>query len=77
MSTHPAMDVHATAIAANLEVLHLMLMDAAQRSAEARELMQRGERNGAIGMALGLDVILDNAKALYIAALALHGIRPS
>lgn len=77
MSTDTAIDVNATAIAANLEVLHLMLMDAAQRSAEARELMQRSERNGAVGTDLGLDVVLDNAKALYIAALALHGMRPS
>ena len=77
MSTDTAIDVNATAIAANLEVLHLMLMDATQRSAEAHELMQRGDRNGAIGTALGLDVTIDNAKSLYAAALALHGRRAS
>ena len=33
MNTDTAIDVNATAIAANLEVLHLTLVDATQRSA--------------------------------------------
>ena len=77
MNTDTAVDVNDKAIAANLEALHLILEDAANRSAEAHELMQRGERNGAIGTALGLDIVLEDAKALYGAALALHRTRAS
>lgn len=77
MNTDIAIDVTAKAIAANLEALHLILVDAAKRSAEAHELMQRGERNGAIGAALGLDVVLEDAKALYGAAPAVHRTRAS
>jgi len=35
-------------------------------------LILRGERNAAIGTLLGLDERLNEAKALYDAALALH-----
>jgi hypothetical protein len=77
MNTDTAIDVNPGAIAANLEALHFILVDAAKLSAEAHELMQRGERNGAIGAALGLDVVLDDAMALYGAALALHRLRAS
>jgi len=64
--------VKVAAIAANLAVLNEVMTTAAKRSAEAHELAQNGERNGAIGALLDLDSILDDAKALYGAALALH-----
>ena len=60
------------AIAANLAALNEVMTTAAKRSAEAHELAQSGEGNGAIGALLDLDSILDDAKALYGAALALH-----
>lgn len=77
MNTDTAIDVNAKVIAANLEALHFILVDAAKLSAEAHELMKRGNRNGAIGAALGLDVVLEDAKALYGAAFALHRMRRS
>lgn len=68
----PSPGIKDTAIAANLGALSALLAAAATRSAEAHQLIQAGERNGAIGTALGLDRILDDAKALYLAAVALH-----
>ena len=62
----------AAAIAVNLAAMNELMTIAAKRSAEARELAQSGEGNGAIGALLDLDSILDDAKALYGAALALH-----
>jgi len=75
MSTKIQSEVKVRAIAANLEALHGLLMEAAKRSAEGHDLIQRDEPNGAIGAVLGLDAILDDAKALYGAALALHRLR--
>lgn len=60
------------AIAANLAALHAILAKASERAAEAHAVMLRGERNGAIGTVVGLDLMLDDAKALYMAAIALH-----
>jgi len=60
------------AIAANLAALNDVMTTAAKRSAEAHELAQSAEVNGAIGALLDLDSILDDAKTLYGAALALH-----
>ena len=57
-----------TAIAANLAALNDLLTTAAKRSAEAHELAQSGECNGAIGATFDLDSILDDAKALHGAA---------
>jgi hypothetical protein len=60
------------AIAANLAALNDLLTTAAKRSAEAHELAQTGECNAAIGAILDVGSILDDAKALYGAALTLH-----
>lgn len=77
MNTDTAIDMNMNAkvIAANFEALHFILLDAVKLSAEAHELMKRGNRNGAIGAALGLDVLLEDAKALHGAALAIHRTR--
>jgi len=64
------------AIVANLAALNEVMTAAAKRSAEAHELARSGECNGAIGALLDLDSILDEAKALYGAALALHRSKP-
>lgn len=65
MNNQSQSKVKITAIAANLAALNALLTTAAKRSAEAHELAQSGERNGAIGAMFGLDAILDEAKALY------------
>ncbi len=65
MNTKIGNSMTTVAIAANLAM-------AAERSAEAHEIILRGEQNGAIGTLLDLDVLLNDAKALYAAALALH-----
>ena len=75
MSNNIPSEVKLEAIAANLKALHAPLAVAATRSAEADQLTQSGECNGAIGTVLGLDDILDDAKALYVAAIALHRLR--
>jgi hypothetical protein len=72
MNANSHSKVKITAIAANLAALNDLLATAAKRSAEAHELAQSGECNGAIGATFDLDSILDNAKALHIAALVLH-----
>ena len=65
-------DVKTDAISANLLALSQVLAEAAARSREAWELTDREEFDAAIGAVLGLDEILDSAKALYGAALTLH-----
>ena len=75
MSNNIPSEVKVNAIAANLKALHALLTVAATRSAEGQQLIQSGECNGAIGTVLELDVILDDAKALYGAAIALHRLR--
>lgn len=74
MSNVPS-EVKINAIAANLKALQALLSVAAARSAEAHQLIHNGECNGAIGTVLELDRILDDAKALYGAAIALHRLR--
>jgi hypothetical protein len=63
------------AIAANLAVLNHLLITAAKRSAEGHELAQNGECHGTNCVIFDVDSILDDAKALYGAALALHRTR--
>lgn len=63
------------AITANLKALQALLAAAAKQSEEASLLMQKGERNAAIGAVLGLDAILDDAKGLYGAAIVLHRLK--
>jgi LDH2 family malate/lactate/ureidoglycolate dehydrogenase len=65
-------NIKTAAIAANLGAVNALLTAAAIRTAEAYRLIDAGECNGAIGTVLGLESILDDAKALYIAAVALH-----
>lgn len=60
------------AITANLAALNDLLTTAAKRSAEAHELAQTGECNAAIGAILDLGSMLDDATALYGAAITLH-----
>jgi len=72
MRVQVPLDVKLDAVTANLVALHRLLSEAAARSAEACELIQQHECNGAVGTVLGLDEILDSAKALYGAALTLH-----
>ena len=61
-----------TGIAVNLTELDRVLLDAADRSAQACELIQTGNSDGAIGALLDMEGALDDAKSLYRAALALH-----
>ena len=75
MSNNIPSEVKIHAIAANLKALHALLAVAATRSAEGHQLIQSGECNGAIGTVLELDAILEDAKALYGAAIALHRLR--
>ncbi len=75
MSSNVPSEVKVNAIAANLRALQALLTVAAKCSAEGHQLIQSGECNGAIGTVLQLDAILDDAKALYGAALALHRLR--
>lgn len=65
------------AIAANLEALHGVLLEAAKRTAQGYDFVQRDEPNGAIGAVIGMDAVLDDAKALYLAALTLHRLKES
>ncbi|HVP51119.1 MAG TPA: hypothetical protein VMT05_03360 [Terriglobales bacterium] len=60
------------AIAANLAALQETLAVSMSRAAEAHEAMKAGEQNQAIGTVIGLDTELENALALYRAAIALH-----
>jgi hypothetical protein len=65
------------AIASNIRMLNAILGTAATHSAEAHNLIVHGKCNGAIGALVSLGSILDEAKALYGAALALHRVRTS
>jgi len=64
--------VKQNAIAANLAAMSEMLAVAAARAAEAHQVMQAGEQNQAVGTVMGLDRELEDALALYRAAIALH-----
>lgn len=65
-------DLTKKAIAANIEAMRQLVMDIALRASEGFQLIQAGEQNGAIGAILDLDRDLEDALALYRAALALH-----
>lgn len=60
------------AIATNLEMLEAILREANTRASEAVEAIKQGNQNGAIGAALGIEEMLQQATALYGAATALH-----
>ena len=60
------------AIAANLEALHALLSDVIVRVSEATEYMAHGNRNAAIGSMPGVGEFLEQALALYRAAVTLH-----
>jgi hypothetical protein len=60
------------AIAANIEALRLLIMDALLRATDADKAMGQGEQNQAIGSMYDLEENLENALALYRAAVALH-----
>lgn len=65
-------DLTKKAIAANIEALGEMLHTAIDRVAEADAAIRQDEQNQAIGAILDLDRKLEDALALYRAALALH-----
>ena len=60
------------AIAANIEALRQLLADAVITASEGFQAIQAGEQNQAIGTILDLDRNLEDALALYRAAIALH-----
>lgn len=64
--------VKQSAIAANLAALQEILAVSAARAAEAHQAMLADEQNQAIGTVMGLDRDLEDALALYRAAIALH-----
>lgn len=64
--------VKTAAIAANLDALTAMLQDAAALAAEAKQAMDDGQRNQAIGTILPVEELLPAAGALLGAAMALH-----
>jgi hypothetical protein len=68
------MTAKSTAIAANIEAMRSLIADALVRATEADQAMQAGEQNQAIGALIGIDEKLENALALYRAALALQSI---
>lgn len=63
------------AILANLSALRSTLAVALERAADAENAIASGEANQAIGAAMGIETMLDDAAALYAAALALHRSR--
>jgi hypothetical protein len=64
--------MHETAILANLSALRLTLTAALERATEAEAIMQDGHTNQAIGAAIGIETLIEDAAALYRAAIALH-----
>jgi len=60
------------AIQANLSALRMTLALALERAADAENAIKSGEVNQAMGAAMGIETMLDDAAALYAAALALH-----
>ncbi|MCB1784451.1 MAG: hypothetical protein KDI13_10720 [Alphaproteobacteria bacterium] len=60
------------AIAANLAALSQRLTEAASLAEQAHAAMTQGEQNQAIGTILDFDRLLQEAQALYAAAIALH-----
>lgn len=69
--------IRQAAIAANLSALRAILENALVRAVDAESAVIDGDINQAIGAALGVETMLDEARALFGAALALHrGGRP-
>jgi hypothetical protein len=60
------------AILANIAALHDRLAEALARAGEAREAMQSGQRNRAIGTILEFERTLPECEALFRTALLLH-----
>lgn len=60
------------AILANLSALRMTLAGALERATDAETAIKLGEVNQAIGAVHGIDSMLQDALALYTAALALH-----
>lgn len=60
------------AIAANIEALRDQLSDCFSLSSEAVQAMQKGETNQAVGCILDFGRKLEDALALYRAAVVLH-----
>jgi hypothetical protein len=65
-------DITKKAIAANIEALRQLLADAAITASEAFEAIEVGEQDQAIGAILGLENKLEDALALFGAAVYLH-----
>ncbi|MCC7499402.1 MAG: hypothetical protein IT160_17610 [Bryobacterales bacterium] len=72
MKNHEKSETITKAIAANIEALAELLEDAMVSACEAQEAMSKNEQNQAIGGILDLDRKLEDALALYRAAVALH-----
>jgi uncharacterized protein YjgD (DUF1641 family) len=75
VGTSTKADITKKAIAANIEAMRKMLMDTVLRTSEAFQAIQAGEQNQAIGAMFDLDRDLEDALALYRAAVALHRAR--
>ncbi len=75
MDINMPLETKVNGIRANLEALNVLLTSASQRSSEALLLIEKGERNAAIGTVLGLADLLDEAKSFYGAAITLHRVR--
>lgn len=60
------------AIKANLAALFRTLDVARTRALDASAAADAGAINQAVGAALGVDTLLDEARALFSAAIALH-----
>ena len=60
------------AVTANLEALHALLSETIAYVSEATEYMAHGNRNAAIGSMPGVGESLEQALALYRAAIVLH-----
>jgi uncharacterized protein YjgD (DUF1641 family) len=71
VGTSTKSDITKKAIAANIEAMRKMLMDTVLRASEAFQAIQAGEQNQAIGAMFDLDRDLEDALALYRAAVAL------
>lgn len=65
-------DITKKAIAANIEALGAILDDARLNLSQARAGIDAHDQNQAIGAMLDLDRKLEDALALYRAAIALH-----
>jgi glycerol-3-phosphate dehydrogenase len=65
-------DLTKKAIAANIEALGAIIDDARLNLSQARAAIDDGEQNQAIGALLDIDRKLEDALALYRAAIALH-----